>query len=36
VRRIWPGLALLNYRPRKALGYRKPSEEFAELVAMTP
>jgi IS30 family transposase len=29
-------LALLNYRLRKALGYRKPSEEFAELVAMTP
>ena len=35
-RRIWPALALLNDRPRKALGYRKPSEEFAELVAVTP
>jgi hypothetical protein len=36
VRRIWPGLALLDDRPRKALGYRKPSEVFAKLVAMTP
>lgn len=28
--------ALLNDRPRKTLGYMKPSEKLAELVAMTP
>jgi transposase, IS30 family len=28
--------ALLNDRPRKALGYMKPSEKLAKLVAMTP
>ena len=27
--------ALLNDRPRKTLGYLKPSEKLAELVAMT-
>ena len=28
--------ALLNDRPRKTLGYLKPSEKLAELIAMTP
>jgi transposase, IS30 family len=28
--------ALLNDRPRKTLGYMKPSEKLAELIAMTP
>jgi hypothetical protein len=28
--------ALMNDRPRKTLGFMKPSEKLAELVAMTP